>query len=253
MVYYLRYGVAVLLGLAWVLCVGGLWFWQGEIWYRGYLALTPLPEWHAVERKKWSWPSVSAALLQRQLMYVFAAKGSALQLQTSADSVDLHVLLSAHELHSMASLPLWPGWYLSRMALQQAGVQWRLDLQWRTVDEGDGVKVVAVSISDKAIDPSIWRPSVPVSAPAMALVDVAPDVVASKLDWQLLGYWRQDNSQGVWLLDGSDVLQKLAQGERWRGFQLLEIGPHGVSWRGNGSQIFKQPLCNPFKACGDGL
>lgn len=247
--YYLRYGVVALLGVALLLSGIGLWLWQGVYWQQGYLAMSPLPERPAkVEDNDLRW-HVSAMDLQRELLHVFTAVGSALQVQVGTDSMRLDVLLQPQELTSLQTLPLWSGWHLAVMELQPKRGLWGLKLQWMRANASGAMDSIDVAFSQAGFDADLWQLSEQLATVDTGTVAVKSDLGATVPTWQLLGYWRQGANQGVWLLDIDNIVYTVAQGEVWQDFELLAIGDDGVTWRGTDGGSFYQLLCTSITAC----
>lgn len=259
MAYYLRFGVYFWLVLVWLVCAVGLWMWQAWYWQHGYLALAPLSSLsplsvsHHREAGNWLWPDISALMLQRQLLSIFTAKGVALQIQVDAESVRLSVLLKPDELTVMEVLPLWPGWKVETMELKPEGGRWRLLLLWSKIETGAGRAVVRVPHAERVIDASLWMLSEQSASIVRPALSAKQPTAATRWTWVLLGYWQRGEHQGVWLLDTDGVLQRVGQGEKWRGFELLVVNKAAAFWRRDDGDVIKQGLCDASFACGSGL
>lgn len=262
MAYYLRFGVYIWLALIGLVCAVGLWLWQGWYWQHGYLTLPslssissppPLPVGQHRDASNWLWSGISSAMLQRQLLSVFTAKGAALQIQVDAEFVRLSVLLRPDELSVMEALPLWPGWHIETMELKPEGGRWRLLLRWFKTDAGAGRNIAPTSHVEGAVDASVWKLSEQRAAMGKSDLPIEQAVAATTLAWVLLGYWRRGEQQGVWLLDADHVLRRVGQGEIWRGFELLVVNKEAVFWRREDGGVIEQRMCDAQFACRSGL
>lgn len=247
MIFFLRHGVLGLGLLAIALSLAVLILWRNLFWQAWYLPLQPLLQ-SSDKQVEWHWPDRSSILLRQQILQQFTPKGSDIQLQTDGQSLRLSVLLAPAALSLLQDLPTWPGWYLESLTLLPRDSLWSLSIIWRqgtaTYAAGD------FSVVSNRINRQVWQLAVGQSnqrSAAVAIIE-APQVVKG-LDWQLLGYWRQGNNQGVWLQDGQFGLRRVLVGQGWQGYTLQSVGVDGAYWRGHDDRSLLQRICPPVFNC----
>ena len=253
MMFYLRHGVYLLSLLVLVLALAAGWLWRTLYWQQGYLALQPLPASNLEDQSAWQWPDLSAAVLQQQLMQLFVAVGSELQVQIAADEVSLQVLLPAPALPVLEQLPVWPGWQLAVMELLPKGAWWSLHLRLRRSESATVVSAPDNLVSAMNVDEALWQ-----------LAQVKPEssnthgselqvAGPAELNWQLASIWSLGERRGIWLRAEDGVLHSLERGAVWHGFELFEVDADGVSWRSPMGSLYRQVLCGPLFVCGGEL
>ena len=231
MMFYLRYGVCLLTMSALILVLAAGYLWRIWYWQQGYLALQPLPALSLEYQSVWQWPDLSSAVLQQQLMQLFVAVGSELQVQIVADEVGLQVLLPASALSTLEQLPVWPGWRLAVMELLPKGTWWSLQLRWRRSESATVVTVPNNLVSAMNVDEALWQPTqVKPKSSNLYGADLQASGLA-ELDWQLASIWFFGDGWGVWLRAENGGMHRLEQGDMWQGFELCEVDADGVSWR----------------------
>ena len=251
--FYLRFGVYVLTISALVLVLAAGWFWRTLYWQQGYLVLQPLSPLSFGDQSAWSWPELSQMVLQQQLMQLFVAIGSELQIQIAAGEVGLQVLLPASALSVLEQLPVWPGWRLVLMEVLPQGGWWSLHLRWQKSESRTVVTGANIPSSEMNVDEALWQLA-QVEQRLGAVYGAAVQTSRStELDWQLAAIWSQGGYWGIWLRAKDGSIHRLEQGAMWHGFELIRVNVDGVTWRGPMGRVHRQALCAPLFICGSGL
>ncbi|HCH24137.1 MAG TPA: hypothetical protein DE179_07555 [Oceanospirillaceae bacterium] len=209
---YLRY-------LFWWLWVAGglvvfitLFVWRVTPWYSVHQTLPQVPYDVLVAASPTNQvvattnEGLSARQLQRRLLAHFAEQSEALESEYDSDWLLLSGHLTAAQLVSLGTLPIWPGWQLQQVDLVPKAQHWSLQMRWQMVSqEASRAQQVLVGPQPEAnFDARMWRTS---GTNSGQLVGRVNDQIGAKADvplvdfssWRYVGFVRDAQGIGAWL------------------------------------------------------